>query len=432
MYWMPKPFSSRLHSNLLVLTVLLATLLLPAAATAATLSVYIFPGTVVRQQLINEYVVPEFESRNPGTKVDVLAAEGAPDKLKTLVAGGLAPDIAFVRLEYFPDFVYTGLFEPLDAYFKSAQSFKLANIPEVAMDSFRYSGKTYGVPYDSLAFNVTTMFVNKDMFARAGLTVPQVNYDDPYSGWTYDDLAKYAKKMTIDKNGDGTPEEYGYLVGPYASFVGNAFRFIWNWGGDVITQTPAGWRSDVTNPQTQKALQFIHDLKFEQKVIGGDFLAGTRGMQIDAFGYISTILNKQVSFDWTLAAVPRGQGGRWGLTHVNPMGIMSSSKNKDLAFKFLEFWLSDEVQSRMADAGALPPQTYSVARRRTFMYTNTPPYDKSPFFFGRSRALPVWAPNWNEIQKVFTDSMNTVINKPEVPISNVIASLNDKIQTILK
>ena len=165
---------------------------------------------------------------------------------------------------------------------------------------------------------------------------------------------------------------------------------------------------------------------------GGDFLAGTRAMHIEAFGFLSNIANRKVSFDWTLAAVPRGKGGRWGLTHVNPMGIMSSSKNKELAFKFLEFWLSDEVQARMADAGALPPQTYSVARRRSFMFTDTPPYDKSPFFFGRSRALPVWAPNWADIQTAFTDAMKTVINNPEVPIGNVVATLHDKVQLALR
>lgn len=410
-------------------TVIICLVMTISVIEAAPLSVYMIPGPTARKDGVLQFVVPEFERRNPGYQVEMVWGTTAPDKLKTLISGGLPPDVAYVRLEDFPDLVRAGTYEPLNRFLPNS-SLRLDNIPEVAMDSFTFNGQIYGVPYDSLAFNVTTMYINKDMFINVGLNVPVVDYDNPHSGWTYDDLISYSKKLTIDKNGDGVPEQYGYLGG--YGWSGNAFRLIWNWGGEVIEETAEGWRSRLNEPQAIKALEYIQDLRTVHRVVGGAFLNGTQAMRLGAFGFIANIEERQVNFDWTLAAVPRGAGGRWGLTHVNPLGIISTSPHKEAAFRFLELWLSDEVQAYLSDAGALPPQTFSVARRRSFMFTGTPPYDKSPFFFGRSRAMPVWAPRWAEIEAAVVEAVQSLQKGSVGSVANLALNLHERFGALLR
>src|SRR5690606_502583 len=113
----------------------------------------------------------------------IVWGQDSPDKLKTLIASGAELDVAFVRLENFADMVKAGVYEPLDEYVQRL-GFDLDNIPDIALELFTYQGQLYGLPFDSLPFNVTTLYVNLDILAAAGLFMPPYNLDDPYSGWT--------------------------------------------------------------------------------------------------------------------------------------------------------------------------------------------------------------------------------------------------------
>ena len=55
----------------------------------------------------------------------------------------------------------------------------------------------YAVPF---ALVNTVLYFNKDMFDAAGIAYPT---DD----WTWEEFREAAKKLTIDKNGDGTPDQ---------------------------------------------------------------------------------------------------------------------------------------------------------------------------------------------------------------------------------
>ena len=399
-----------------------------AAFAQTTLTAYLLPGNQARQRAIMEYVVPRFEAMHPGVKVEVVWGRDRPDQLRTLIAGGADLDVAFVRLENFAELVKGGIYEPLDDYI-GRHGFDLSNIADVAIESFTYEGKIYGLPFDSLPFNVTTLFVNLDILNTAGIVMPRYDLADPYSGWTYDEFREILKKVTIDTDGDGTPNQYGF--GGTYGWIGNIARLLWNFGADLLVQTESGWAPGINTPAALEALQFGRDLRFVDNVVGGNWPRGTMFSRHGAMGFIGTTIQNNVSFDWTLAPEPRGADGRWNIAHVNPMGIYSGSKHKDLAFEFIKFWLSDEVQFYMVDRDALPPLTWSAARRPEYVFTTTPPYDKTPFFFGRSRSLPVWAPGWEEIQGMMDATFPQVFNQNEESVQNLMINLERRIQSVL-
>lgn len=67
------------------------------------------------------------------------------------------------------------------------------------------NGAIYGVPF--LWESLITIY-NKDLFKAAGIRIPTVA-----KPWTWAEFQQASKKLTVDKNGDGKPEQYGSAFG---------------------------------------------------------------------------------------------------------------------------------------------------------------------------------------------------------------------------
>ena len=70
------------------------------------------------------------------------------------------------------------------------------------------------------------MYCNKDMFDAAGVAYPT-------DTWTYEDKRSAAAALTLDKDGHGTTDQWGFWDGGYdmEPFWG---ALVWAYGGDVI------------------------------------------------------------------------------------------------------------------------------------------------------------------------------------------------------
>lgn len=408
------------------MTLLLLVLLCSSALAETTLVIY-GPLGGARVGAMENFIKPRFKQKHPDVNIQVIESNSSDEKLKVLIASGLAPDIAVVPSANFGTYA-RGPYVDLAPYI-AKYNFKLKNIPTEALRQCTLNGVLYALPFDGLGVNIDSLYVNLDLTRDAGITIPPVNYDDPYSGWSYDQFRQFAKRLTKDLNGDGQVDQWGYVP---SIGNGNWFRLIWSFGGDVVSETPA-LHSVVNSPEVIAALQYMHDLKFVDQVVtvAKNFPTGKAAILEQPLAYSASTMSK-VTYDWTVAATPYGKGGRWGIALNNPMGIMTTSKNKDLAFDFMQFWLTDEVQIYLSEAAIAPPQTYSAAARADFVYTNKPPYDRRPFVFGRSRSMPVWLPQWPEILAAYRPEVDTVWNNPDVPIRTIVERLHDRLNTLLK
>jgi multiple sugar transport system substrate-binding protein len=411
-----------------MLVSVLVFMLLIAVPTSAqrTLQIYGPVGGVGRAAAFKDVIIPKFQETHPDVTVELIQSNSSSEKLKVLIAAGTPPDIAVVPQADF-GIMARGLYVEMAPYIEK-YNFNMKVIPTEAIKQFTLNGVLYALPFDGLGINVDSLYVNLDLFRAAGLSVPPVNYDDPYSGWTYDQFRQIAKRLTKDRNGDGTIDQWGYAP---SQGNGNWFRLIWSFGGDVVTETPT-LQSVVNSAEVIEAFQWMRDMKFTDQVIGvaGQFPQGNVGVLEQPLAYSSSQM-LSATFDWTVAASPSGKGGRWGIALNNPMGIMKDSKNKDLAFEFMQLWLSDEIQIYLSERAIAPPQTYSAASRANFVYTNQPPYDRSPFVFGRSRSMPVWLEHWPEILAAFRPEVDTVWNKADVPLRTITERLHEQLNLII-
>lgn len=110
-------------------------------------------------------------------------------------------------------------------------------------------GKHYGVPMGHAPYSV---YFNKAIFDAAGIT------EDQYPK-TWDDLAALASKLTVDKDGDGTPDQYGIALAD--KDAGYLPIFLQGAGTDLVVDGKA----NLTSKKSKDTLTWIRDNFYAKK-----------------------------------------------------------------------------------------------------------------------------------------------------------------------
>ncbi|MGZ6346642.1 MAG: ABC transporter substrate-binding protein, partial [Anaerolineales bacterium] len=313
-------------------------------------------------------IVTDFEAANPNIKVNVEVSDWDTywTKLKTLLAANTPPDVFAMDAPLYLDYQSRGVLLNLQPYIDSNPGMLDGLFPNT-LTAYQTPDGYFGMPRD---FQTIVVFYNKDMFDKAGVAYPQPN-------WTYDDLRVTAKALTLDTNGDGKIDQFGYEIDPY-DFEPGMSEIIWANGGDLINADHT--KTLIGEPNARTAFQFLHDMMFIDHSIpdpntsqeyGGDlFLSGNAAMI--AMGHWAVPGYSQASFKWDVVQMPAGPAGQ--ATSVNSAGFVvgKDSKYPDAAFAFIKFVLSTAGQTRLAEMGFACPVLRSVAESDAFLKQSTP------------------------------------------------------------
>ena len=308
-------------------------------------------------------IVAAFEASHPDIKVNVEVAdwESYWQKLQVQIAGGTPPDIFAMDAPLYRDWQSRGVLLNLAPYLDKDPAI-LDGVYPITLEAYKTADGIFGLPRD---FQTIVLYYNKDMFDAAGVAYPT-------DTWTYEDLRAAAKKMTLDKNGDGAIDQWGFWDGGYdmEPFWG---ALVWAYGGDVINA--ADGKTLISSPEATAAFQFMSDMWVTDKSMpteqqlaqyGWDgFLSGVSAMGVS--GHWSIPEYSQVAFKWDIAPMPLGPKGR--ATSVNSAGFVISkdSKNPDAAWEFVKYAFSDAGQTELAKIGLAIPVRKSVAESAAYL-----------------------------------------------------------------
>jgi len=308
-------------------------------------------------------IVTDFEAANPNTTVSVEVSDWDSywTKLKTLLAAKTPPDMFAIDAPLYLDYQSKGVLLNLQPYI-DANPGMLDGLYPQTLQAYQTPEGYFGLPRD---FQTIVLFYNKAMFDAAGMAYPTAD-------WTWDDLRAAAKKLTLDTNGDGKTDQYGFSFDMWDMEPGYS-EAIWSYGGDMInadhTQTLIG------SPEARQAWQLLYDMTFVDKSVpdsntsgqyGGDtFLAGVSAMTPMGHWSVPGYADANLQFD--VAPMPKGPAGRY--TSVNSAGfvIAKGTKHPAEAFSFLKFVLSNAGQTRLAELGFACPVLQSIAQSSTFL-----------------------------------------------------------------
>ena len=149
--------------NPLLLAALAAGISLPMAfpASAQDIRMAIWSANEGHLALFNE-IAAAYKADHPDVNVtfDSLAFDGYTTTLTTQIAGGNAPDLAWILETTAGDFVNSGALNPLKASFEAAPGYELADVTESALSLWSTGGDIYAYPFSTSPFGV---FVNNDV-----------------------------------------------------------------------------------------------------------------------------------------------------------------------------------------------------------------------------------------------------------------------------
>ena len=388
-------------------------------------------GMPFENDLYTKVYIPEFERQNPGIKVRFSHFEDYPNRVLLSHAGGIAPDVIREGYETSQAWTRRGLNLPLDRFIDGPDGIDRKDFIPVLWEGLKDGGQTYAVPQD---INVMGLFYNKDLFDRAGL-------DYPDASWTWADLKNAVDRLTIDRDGDGKPEQKGIEMGwnaatlrPFLYQAGGRF-----WDGD---------RAAFDSPEGARALAYLQSLMKSYTLVrstegrgglGPDkfFQNGTVGMYLDGSWMTPSISKGAPRLRFGVAPLPRGEKTT-SVSGSCVWGIDRDSKHPEEAWKLVKFlsgtWALKKYWQTLWVA---PPARWSALRSPEFrrvegMPGGAPPVATEAEFRDKCAWIPqVLEHGWTTLEYASpnTDRMMSHLNQA---VDEVLLQRRDPAQALRK
>lgn len=345
---------------------------------------------------IEQEIAKKFEESHPGTKVQVEAyADGFDQKLAAGFGAANPPDVMYMW--DFP--TYHQSLEPLDDY---ASKDKDLNIDDFYQGLFNYGkidNKLYGIP---AGFTTRVVYYNKKMFDEAGIAYPA-------DGWTWSEFQEMAQKLT-----DKSKKQYGFGVRAENDTY-DLQGFVWSNGGSFISEDGTTIEGYMNSKETAEAIQMLGDmLKNGSAVLTGGkgqqsgediFKAGKIAMWESGIWPLESF--RDAGIDVGTVEMPAFPGKPLkGVLAESALSIAKDSKNKDLAWEFIKYYVSDEaIKMRVAD---LPVRVSVVNELKK---DQDPLYKPYYTMLERSDNTPAFLlnPKWNEVNRQLSAAVESIM-----------------------
>lgn len=311
----------------------------------------------VEKSLLRQ-VLNEFEAEHPHIRVRFEEiADQYMDVLKTRLIGDAAPDVFYLDALEAPFLMSQGVLEPLESYVKP--EFDISDFEATLLDPFKDETHIYGLPKD---YSTLALFYNQQAFAEAGLHNPPT---------TWDELRRYSKRLTRDRNQDGRPDQYGFGVVPELArqaFVIHAF------GGQLVdTNGYATYANDAGMAGLQLVLdQYRRDRTSATKTDVGTnsgsemFGQGKVAMAIEGNWAISYLTDTFPDLKFDTAEVPTINGKPGTMVFTVAYVMSRQSQHKPEAWELISYLTGKVGMARWTSTGFALPSRKSVAQTLGF------------------------------------------------------------------
>jgi multiple sugar transport system substrate-binding protein len=311
----------------------------------------------VEQRLLN-HVLQDFEASHPTIKVQFeVIADQYMDVIKTRLIGDAAPDVFYLDALEAPFLMQQNVLEPLDSYI--TPSFDLIDFEKNLLQPFTAQNRIYGLPKD---YSTLGLFYNKQAFVTAGLIEPPK---------TWQALRISSKKLTIDRDKDGKPDQYGFGVMPELARQAHTIRAM---GGQVVDE------HDYATFATDAALQGL-SLAVQQYQIdrtsarpldvgtntGSEmFGQGKAAMVAEGAWAIPYLQETFPNLDFAIAECPQINGKPGTMVFTVAYVMNRQSKHKQEAWELISYLTGKEGMEKWTSTGFALPSRKSVAKKLKF------------------------------------------------------------------
>ncbi|CAH0120638.1 hypothetical protein PAE9249_03159 [Paenibacillus sp. CECT 9249] len=295
----------------------------------------------VNIQEAQENAAKSFEEKfNAEVQITAFPYDQLKSKLLPAVAGDEGPDVLLLDQIWIAQYAAANYIVPLGDYLNGS-SIKAEDYFDGAWGAGSYQNKVYAIPFDVGVWGV--LYYNKDMFKAAGL-------DPEKPPVTWDEFLQYGEKLTKDgkygtSNWAGSSESVQCLVDAFTVAA----------GGKLLDES--GKKILINEEPGVKALQFWADMnkisppgsvgKNEEDAMTL-FTSGQTAMTIYGEWGQDTIKTRAPNMNYGVANLPKPEGGESiGTFGGFNLAINANSKNKELAWEFIQYSTNHENQKNI-------------------------------------------------------------------------------------
>ena len=295
---------------------------------------------------VENEIIDEFEKTHPNIQIEpiVSAYEDYHEKLMTMIAGNMAPDVMRIDSYNFADFMTRGACQNLDQYIEKT-NFDMNIYPVAAINEATVDGSVYALPWATAPLYT---FLNINAFEKAGIDLPPLD-------WTVDDFVKICHEFK-----ESGTDCYGYSSAVFIEFF---LPFIWANGGNLLSADKKTFTLD--SDEACKGIQTIADL-YQDGCIPKDTVSisedtitrwFTNGSIAMRFGSLVDVISTQKvegsKFEvWTM---PSGIVKNTTVYKSNEICLSKDSQVKDAAWEFMKFLRGNEGERLYVKAKRISP-----------------------------------------------------------------------------
>ncbi len=395
-------------------------------------------------------IAEEYNASHTDTQIEFTFStwEEHTSKFSTLLAGDLAPDLAFPIgiqgiAEFYDEWIDVAPYIQKDNY--DTSDFYGPSLPLLT-----FNDKTIGLP---LGVYPSVTFINEDLFDAAGVAYPPQQYGD--TTWTLDKMIEDAKLLTLDENGNNAASAsfdpskivqwgWGGWCGPFRTVPGK-------FGGD-----PLGMSADYKTAQMSTGgyldgLQFLYDAIYTWHVrpssvdegstfTGMDFtFESGKVAMFECFSWASYAFpNFTTAGNWNVAAVPAGPTGSVvSPVNADTFAIPSHSKHPDQAWEVAKWLMEPDMQNRLCGIfGCIPSRQSLASGWIDNMKSEYPNVDFQVFidsiaYMDSNPNNESWVPNYSKVWDATENAMSRILSGDSSDVQQVAKDLEAEVQGYL-
>lgn len=271
------------------------------------------------------------KENNCTVKVEIIPWDSYEEKYLTGVTSSDGPDIGWLYMEMFYDYIEMGALADLDSYFTDAEKdnylyYDLGNI----------QGGQYALPF--VVGNPRVLLGNKAVLEQAGVTAMPT---------TWEELAA-ACDAVLEKCPGVTPLVQDWGNPHYGSLNEIYWPYFWSAGGEIVD---AEGNLTIDSAEGLKATELLNDMNKKGYLGANPTACDDVKAPFDngeaAFVFMATGNALQLAnADWDYVTTLKGPQDAETFVAADSLVMFESCKNKELAAKLLKYLTSTEVMSK--------------------------------------------------------------------------------------
>ncbi|WP_433514796.1 ABC transporter substrate-binding protein [Nonomuraea sp. CA-143628] len=327
----------------------------PAAKGLQPLRMSIWTSNEAHLKLFKD-IAAEYRKSHPQVgeiTFDPIPFENYTTTLTTQIAGGNAPDLAWILENSAPDFVGSGALVPLKSKIEKADE-----LVPAATRLWENGGELYAYPFSTSPFGI---FVNTDLVKAAGQKSPRELIKAGQWDWEH---ANEINKAVAAKGKNGLT----ILNFDYKAW--DNLATIWQgWGAKAWSDD--GATCQFNSPEMVEAMTFVHKAIFTDKSMPGpgtavDFFSGDTTMAVAQISRAAML--KDATFKWDLVPLPAGPKGKYAVMGQAGIGVLKKSPRAEQAADFLAYFTNAANSAKLA--AYFPPARSSLLTADTMAKTS--------------------------------------------------------------